>query len=114
MNIGAQFGVSPDVSGSTTSARPTVGPEPSPTRWAERPFSAGVTRYEWSADASRTHTQGHDPHPYLDYRHDFYDEARIEERMRLAQIAIDARRRHRPEEAPCRYAPFLGREEVAR
>ena len=34
--------------------------------------------------------------------------------MRLAQIAIDARRHHRPEEAPCRYAPFLGREEVAR
>jgi len=50
----------------------------------------------------------------IDYQHDLYDEVRIEERMRIVQIAIDARHRRWPEEAPYRYAPFLGREEEAR
>lgn len=50
----------------------------------------------------------------IDYQHDFYDEVRIEERMRIVQIAIDARHRRWPEEEPYRYAPFLGREEEVR
>ncbi len=50
----------------------------------------------------------------IDYQHDFYDAARIEERMRIVQIAIDARRQHWPDEAPYKYTPFSGREEEAR
>jgi ectoine hydroxylase-related dioxygenase (phytanoyl-CoA dioxygenase family) len=39
-----------------------------------------------------------------------YDEKRIFERSAVIQVAIDARRRHYPDEAPFRYRPFAGLE----
>merc|ERR1712096_203756 len=40
-----------------------------------------------------------------------YDEAFIEKRSRMVQLAIDARRQRYPLEAPYVYRPFKGREE---
>lgn len=39
------------------------------------------------------------------------DEARIERRSSVVAVAIDARRRHFPDERPFRYLPFAGRED---
>ena len=39
------------------------------------------------------------------------DEARIERRSQVVQVAIDARRQRWPDEAPFRYRPFAGRED---
>jgi hypothetical protein len=43
-----------------------------------------------------------------------YDQARIDARTRIIQIAIDARRQHFPQETPYVYAPLAGREEENR
>lgn len=40
-----------------------------------------------------------------------YDEQRIFERSAVIAVAIDARRRHRPDETPYRYQPFAGLED---
>lgn len=40
----------------------------------------------------------------------YYDEARIERRASVIQVAIDARHQHYPNEKPFRYQPFVGRE----
>lgn len=40
-----------------------------------------------------------------------YDEERIDRRAAVIQVAIDARRRHRPDEEPYAYQPFIGRED---
>lgn len=42
------------------------------------------------------------------------DEARIERRSAVVQVAIDARHQHFPAETPFRYAPFVGREDEFR
>ena len=43
-----------------------------------------------------------------------YDEARIAERSRLIQIAIDARRQRFPHETPYVYRPLVGHEDENR
>jgi hypothetical protein len=43
-----------------------------------------------------------------------YDEARIEARTRILQIAIDARRRRFPQEESFVYRPLIGREDENR
>ncbi|MFN4090190.1 MAG: phytanoyl-CoA dioxygenase family protein [Alphaproteobacteria bacterium] len=43
-----------------------------------------------------------------------YDERRIEDRAAVIAVAIDARRRARPQEKPFAYKPFAGREEEFR
>lgn len=43
-----------------------------------------------------------------------YDEKRIFERSAVIAVAIDARRRHFPDETPFRYRPFAGREDEFR
>jgi hypothetical protein len=40
-----------------------------------------------------------------------YDEDRIFMRSAVVAVAIDARRRHRPDEVPYRYQPFAGLED---
>jgi hypothetical protein len=42
------------------------------------------------------------------------DEARIERRSAVVQVAIDARHQHFPDETPFRYEPFAGREDAFR
>jgi hypothetical protein len=43
-----------------------------------------------------------------------YDQARIDARTRILQIAIDARRQHFPQEKPFTYQPLAGREDENR
>ena len=39
-----------------------------------------------------------------------YDEARVRQRSRAIQVAIDARAQHYPQETPYVYQPFVGEE----
>jgi hypothetical protein len=43
-----------------------------------------------------------------------YDQARVDARTRVIQLAIDARRRHFPDETPYVYRPLVGREDENR
>ena len=43
-----------------------------------------------------------------------YDAQHIDDRSRVVQVGIDARAKHFPDEAPFRYAPFVGREDELR
>jgi hypothetical protein len=43
-----------------------------------------------------------------------FDAARVHERSRIIQLAIDARRQHFPDEVPFAYKPFAGHEDEAR
>jgi hypothetical protein len=45
------------------------------------------------------------------WTHGLYDRARVHQRSRIIALAIDARRRHFPDETPYVYQPLAGQED---